>query len=97
MLSVTIGTNRRVLHSGFDRNAVNALLVGLCNLFVALRAGLRHAPVIYSRFRLSRRLNVVIPVTIIAICRLTASRSNRAAVYALLVGLHGMRDGNLMA
>src|SRR5580704_4046096 len=97
MFAVAVGTNRRVLHTGLHRHAVNALLVGLCNLFVALRAGLRHARVIYARFRLSRRLNVVIPVAIIAIRRLTTSGSNRAAVYALLVGLHGMRDGNLMA
>jgi hypothetical protein len=68
--------------------------ISLRNLGVALGTSLRHSPVVHMRPRIPRRINVVIPVTAVAVRRLVVSRGNRASVHALQIQFHRVGHRN---
>jgi hypothetical protein len=95
VLAVAVDANRSVAHSVFDRFAVDTLVELAGDFLVALRAGLRHIPVIDFGARIGCGIDVMTAVATGAGCRFLAERDG-ARVHALLIGIDGMRHRNLV-
>jgi hypothetical protein len=76
------------------RRGCSGYNISLRNLGVALGTSLRHSPVVHMRPRIPRRINVVVPVTAVAVRRLVVSRGNRASVHALQIQFHRVGHRN---
>ena len=96
VLAVAIDANGRISHSGLDGFAVHALVELARDFLVALRAGLRHLPVIDPGAGVGGGIDVMRAVATGTGGRVLAE-SDRASVDALLVRIDRMGDRNFVA
>jgi hypothetical protein len=97
MLAVAICAHRRIPDASLNSHTVNTLFVLATNFLMALRARFGHLPVVYLRARILRRVDIVIPVAVVAIGGLFVTSGGCAAVHALFIRLHRMSERNHVA
>src|SRR5208282_135849 len=74
VLAVAVDANGRIPHAGLDRYAVDTLVELACDFLVALRAGLRHFPVIDPGSLIGGGIDVMTAMATGTGCRIFAER-----------------------
>src|ERR1017187_6835621 len=95
VFAVAVDADGRIPHAGLDRFPVDTLVELPGDFLVALRAGLRHFPVIDLGSRIGGGIDVMTAMATGTHSRILAER-DRAPVNAQLVGIHRMGHRNFV-